>query len=91
MARGWESKEVESQIEQAEARVTIRGIPQLSAAELVFIRERESIELSRTRVLSDLEGAKNPRYIEVLQLSLRFLDEKLAALDQSPNKPNLRG
>ena len=90
MARGWESKEVESQIEEAEARFTHRETPPLSASELLVVRERESIELSRSRILSDIEGAKNPKYIEVLQRSLRFLDEKLAAFE-SLNKSNLRG
>ncbi|HEY3936975.1 MAG TPA: hypothetical protein VGL97_06070, partial [Bryobacteraceae bacterium] len=83
MARGWESKAVESQIESAEARNTRPSLNQLSAAELSLQREREGLELSRTRVMHDLATAENPKYRELLRRSLSFLDEKLAALDQT--------
>lgn len=80
MARGWESKEIESQIEASEAHATQSRQPKLSAAELNAQRERESLELSRTRVLQDLAAAKNPKYREMLERSLRYLEEKIAAL-----------
>ena len=82
MARGWESKEVESQIEAAAARSEQSRINQIHAADISRQRERESLELSRTRVLQDMENAANPRYREQLQRSLMFLNEKLAALEQ---------
>lgn len=81
MARGWESKAVESQMEAAAARSEQSKVNKMHAAELGRQRERESLELSRTRVLQDLEKAANPRYQELLKRSLMFLDEKLAALD----------
>ena len=80
VARGWESKEIESQIEAAEARAARPQQAQLSPAELKTQRERESLELSRTRVLQDLAAATNPKYRELLQRSLRYLDEKIAGL-----------
>ena len=82
MARGWESKEIESQIEAAEARASQARRPQLSPEELRVERERESLELSRTRVRQDLAEAKNPKYRELLERSLRYLDEKIAALSE---------
>jgi hypothetical protein len=81
MARGWESKAVESQIEAAAARSEQSRVNQVRAADISRQRERESLELSRTRVLQDMEKAANPRYKELLKQSLMFLDEKLAALD----------
>lgn len=81
MARGWESKAVESQIEAAAARTERSRVNEMQAAEINRQRERESLELSRTRVLQDMEKAANPRYKEMLQQSLLFLDQKLAALD----------
>jgi hypothetical protein len=82
MARGWESKAVESQIEAAETRAAhSRGTP-LSPEQLRVERERESLELSRTRVLQDLAAAMNPKYRELLRRSLNFLEEKLAALPE---------
>ena len=43
-------------------------------------REWESLQLSRARVMRDLEAAKHPRHRESVQAALRFLDEKIAAL-----------
>jgi hypothetical protein len=80
VARGWESKEIESQMEAAEARAAQSREPRLNPEELRVQRERESLELSRTRVLQDLAAAKNPKYRELLGRSLRYLDEKLAGL-----------
>jgi hypothetical protein len=86
MARGWESKAVESQIESAATRKEQANLNQMQAAEIIRQRERESLELSRTRVLQDLERAENPKYKELLRQSLIFLDEKLAALDAKNGK-----
>jgi molecular chaperone GrpE (heat shock protein) len=84
MARGWESKSVESQIEDAADRKKLAAANQMKAAEIAIQRERESVELSRTRVLQDLAAAENPNYRKMLERSLAFLDEKLAALDAGP-------
>jgi hypothetical protein len=80
VARGWESKEVESQIEAAEARASQAAQRKLSAEQVAREREIESLDLSRTRVVRDLEASTNPRYRELLNRSLAFLDEKLSAL-----------
>jgi hypothetical protein len=80
VARGWESKEVESQIEAAEVRASQRGRPEPSAEQVAREREIDSLKLSRTRVMQDLETSTKPRYREMLNRSLAFLDEKLAAL-----------
>ncbi|HYL34724.1 MAG TPA: hypothetical protein VEV17_02290 [Bryobacteraceae bacterium] len=79
MARGWESKSVESQMEAAEAGRAKRAV-NTDPAEAERIRQRGSLLLSRTRVLHDLERARNPRYREMLQAALKHLDEKLAKL-----------
>jgi hypothetical protein len=81
MARGWESKSIESQVEAAEARRESRGRPQVTAAEAEKVRRRESLLLSRTRVLHDLQGTLNERYRETLSAALKHLDEKLAELE----------
>ena len=80
MARGWESKDIESQMEAAREVTKRAATPQRSAEEIQREHERESLLLQRTRVLSDLESAVNPGYREILQRSLAFLDEKIAAL-----------
>jgi len=88
MARGWESKAVESQIEAAERRTAHPKTPRATPAQIERERERESIELSRTRVLQDLAAATNPHYRDLLQRSLQYLDEKLKALNELASKPN---
>lgn len=79
MARGWESKEIESQQEAAEQR-RAQARPSLTPEQLARQRERESLELSRTRVLRDLQTVRSPHYRASLEGALRHLDEKLAAL-----------
>jgi hypothetical protein len=86
MARGWESKEVEMQIESAQERYERAKKPAPTAAEIALERERESIELSRSRVLQDMAAASHPRYREMLQRSLDFLDAKLAKLAAPADK-----
>ena len=80
MSRGWESKDVESQQEEAAARRTgVRQTP--PTTEQIRLRtERDSLELSRTRVLKDLESASHPRRREQLKAALLHLDRKLAEL-----------
>lgn len=80
MARGWESKDVESQVDAAEERARTAKQHKLSAEEAARQRERESLELSRKRVLHDIETAQNPGYRTTLQAALKHLDEKLAGL-----------
>jgi hypothetical protein len=79
MARGWESKSVAEQIElAAEKAANLKSETKVNEAEAAKLRELESLELSRTRVLQDIAASNNPKYKEMLQRSLAFLDEKLA-------------
>jgi hypothetical protein len=83
MARGWESKSVESRIEskreEAESKRTARALTPLTEAEQSDRREIEMLELSRTRVRKDLDSATNPRYRAQLEAALKHLDAKLSA------------
>jgi hypothetical protein len=83
MARGWESKDVESQREDLEAARERAIADKATMDRNALQRERESIQLSRTRVLHDLEQATHPRYRASVEEALRFLDAKLAALDHN--------
>jgi hypothetical protein len=80
MARGWESKSVESQIESAEAREALAKQPKLTPEETERKQQRDSLLLTRTRVLHDLETSKNPGYRTTLEAALKHLDDKIAAL-----------
>lgn len=79
MARGWESKSVEAQIESANLR---RGEAKvrLTPEQLEAQRKRDSLQLHRTRVLSDLEKCNDQRYRKTLSDGLAFLEQQLSAL-----------
>jgi hypothetical protein len=79
MARGWESKSVESQMDDAEDRKKVQRT-HLSPEQQSRKSEVESIELSRARVMHDLEGVLHPRHRQSLEAALKFLDEKIRAL-----------
>jgi hypothetical protein len=80
MARGWESKSIESQIESAEERRAASRAAMKDPVEAERQRQRESLLLQRTRVMHDLEQARHPRHRETLQAALNHLDQKLAEL-----------
>ncbi len=77
MARGWESKSVEAQMESSEEKPT--GHP-LTPEEAARQRDRESLRLARARVLQQLEVAREPRYVKLLQDALVDLEARLAKL-----------
>ncbi len=76
MARGWESKSVEEQQAEASDKSAKRR-PAMSAEEAVRWREKESVRLSRQRVLQQLEATQNPRHRKMLEDSLAELDQRL--------------
>jgi hypothetical protein len=78
MARGWESKSVEAQIEDNRYD---EHKAHLSRAEMELRRKKESLLLSRTRIIKELETSRNPRYKKILTDALADLDEKLAEFD----------
>jgi hypothetical protein len=80
MARGWESKAVAAQMETAESREGALGEERVSPVEMERIRRKEGLMLSRSRVVHDLEAARNPRYRTMLEEALRHLDSQLSEL-----------
>jgi hypothetical protein len=80
MARGWESKDVESQQELKAEERRLRAKGEQSPEELERERRLEDLRLNRTRVLRDLSMAANPRYRRMLEESYRFLEEEIRKL-----------
>jgi hypothetical protein len=81
VARGWDSKSVEEQIQSAHKREGKVGARrELTPAEADIERKRDSILLQRTRVMRDLEGCTSDRYRKTLETGLAFLDSQLASL-----------
>jgi hypothetical protein len=79
MARGWESKAVEQQQEEAARRASVRasaGAPDAPAR----LAERRVVELARARAAADLARATRPAHRAMLEQALAALDERLARL-----------
>ena len=80
MARGWESKSVEAQIDMAETPRPYKVHTAPSPESLELLRKKETILLSRTRVVRELDNAQNPRYKAVLTKALADLDAQLTMI-----------
>jgi hypothetical protein len=81
MARGWESKDVESQVEdKSKAPEQKSGRGAKSPEQLMREQTIQDLELSRTRIVNDLSGATNPHHRKSLEAALAHLDKKIAEL-----------
>lgn len=83
MARGWESKSVEDQVQQAEGKKGQTKKAQLTPSQVDARRKREVLRLSRARVERELQASQNPRYREQLNRALADLDAQIAELAES--------
>ena len=79
MARGWESKSVESQIEEREIPRYRQGDDAEREA-LSRRRKRESVELSRRRIMHELETSRSAVHRTALENALKHLDDELSKL-----------
>jgi hypothetical protein len=81
MARGWESKSVEDQVEQQQsdqAAPNRVANPETAAANAARQRERQALELQRERILD--ERTSNPIRRKALESALGEIEARLAAL-----------
>ena len=79
MSRGWESKSVEEQ--QAEAAAPKHQSKlRLTPEQIAQKQEKESLLLSRGRVVEQIASARNARQRQMLQDALADLDTKLKLL-----------
>jgi len=82
MARGWESKSVEDQVQNSQSKNPSKQKRRLAPSEAETRRRREVLLLSRVRVQRDLESSQNPRYRDQLSRALADIDSQLAALEE---------
>jgi hypothetical protein len=82
MARGWESKSVEQQQEEASSN-TARG-PRLTPEQTAEQQRRRGLELSRIRIAQQLETATNPRHRQMLEAALKELEKQLSHIQPDP-------
>jgi hypothetical protein len=76
MARGWESKSVESQMEDRHEPVTRRE--SFTPEERERRSKQESLEMSRRRIQRELESARSETHRTALQHALHHLDDELS-------------
>jgi hypothetical protein len=79
MSRGWESKSVEEQQNQAAAPKPVTVDDRAEVAELK--RKRQALELQRERILS--ERTSSPHRRSALTVALADIEEKLSELGWS--------
>jgi hypothetical protein len=82
MARGWESKSVEAQQENAKDGKAPGG-QALSEEERKRKRERDGLRLSRAYILHQIESSSNERYTETLRKALSEVEQKLEQLGET--------
>jgi hypothetical protein len=88
MARGWESKSVEQQQEvMAEQRKPLRA--PISPDEQQRNRKGEGLLLSRSRLIQQLQAARNPRHRQMLEQAIAELDRQLLSFEQVTDAASL--
>jgi hypothetical protein len=78
MARGFESKSVESQQEESQRAKSLR--PAMSADELEAKARKDGLELALAQTQSEMLAACNPRHREMLKLRLEAIQAQIRDL-----------
>jgi len=84
MARGWESKAVEAQQEEAATRSP--ELAPVSAEEASRRAQRATLALARSRALADLQQACRPAHRAMLEQAIAELDSRLAELERQASR-----
>jgi hypothetical protein len=80
MARGWESKGVEAQVESKEGNKAGSGRGAKTPQQQQRDQDLGDLHLSRTRILNDLASATHPNHRKSLEAALAHLDKKISDL-----------
>ena len=80
MAKGWESKAVEDQIQESQKAENENPRKQFTPEQMEAHRRKEVLLLSRARVEKDLNASQNPRYREQLTKALSHIDGQLSEM-----------
>ena len=79
MARGFDSKFVEAQQEEAQRRST-PAKPEMTPEARIREQQRRALELTRTRTQQDLNRAINPAHRQMLEEAIAALDRQIDQL-----------
>jgi len=81
MAKGWESKSVQAQMESKAEEAIGSEHKRLTPAEAEAQRKKQNLLLSRAQVSRSIEQSQNPRYREMLESALADLDAESPSCD----------
>lgn len=81
MAKGWESKSVEAQMESREAEVPSADRKRLTPEQAESHRKKQNLLLSRARVVRSITQSESPRYRQMLEQALADLDAEINKLE----------
>jgi hypothetical protein len=85
MARGWESKAVADQIEEGESRKDISPKAQASPEDRLLKERLDSLRLSKSRLLQQLERARHPAHRDVLLNGLKAVEKEIEEISLQVN------
>ena len=80
MARGWESKSVEAQIDSARTASPEDGKRQVTPEAAALIRKRETLLLARAHLQQQIQASQHPRHRTMLETALGDLEKQIAGL-----------
>jgi hypothetical protein len=82
VARGWESKAVADQIEEGESRQNQTPRAATSPEERELKERLASLQLSKSRLLDQLERARHPAHRGVLLNGLKAIEKELEEISK---------
>ena len=80
MARGWESKAVEDQIEERQQKREAAPTDEMTPEERQRKDRLASLQLSKSRLLDQLEHANNPTHRSTLMNGLKAIEKEIEEL-----------
>lgn len=87
VARGWESKAIEDQINAAQAKEEARAKKELTSLESERRRAIEGLRLEQTRLVREMKKATKRRHLVLLERALKHVESELTKLEQ-PDSPD---
>lgn len=79
MARGWESKDVESRIQEAQDRLPNKGT-QLSPEQLARNTKIHLLEQQQRRLITEMRDATTDRMLALLRRELAWVEDRIKEL-----------
>jgi hypothetical protein len=84
MARGFESKSVEAQQEEAARGRSTTAKPELTPESRAAAERKQALELTRARARNDLSRATAPAHRQMLEAAIAALDQQIAEIETRP-------